>query len=448
MGCGATEKDFSFWMPLEITKGNKEGEMRIGGVASDENAEDLQGERVFVDGLDISYLLERGAFNWNHEKGADAILGEIDKADKGNGKLYVEGFLYQNKSALKVFDLMEGMKKSGSKRKLGLSVEGKIKERDLETGKDVKKAWIKNVAITYNPINKGTWIDLIKSLGGFTFSPCQGDCAKCSFCECTEEKAIEDSLPDQRLGPDPREDPVIHVNQPELDPREPQPLSGTTCPKCGKVIGLLPIDDPNACICDLPVSIVIPMTGPEVEKALSAGYDCPATSGGVSGSALREESLEKKPKVTTYEEEDIKKKKKGFTKSEFVEWLKAKKYNGDTQKAELLADCIFKAVEYVLPPTPGGIRDLYARAKAAGRTREPGAEGKVKGHPRTRRGKYEWVKPHSRLKGSDLAFRNTLEGAVKKWIEAKDVGEVRPFPQWLKETNAPTYDKLIVGIKI
>ena len=150
MGCGAIEKDFSFWMPLDVVKG-KEGEMRVGGIATDEAAKDIQGETVFVDGLDISYLNERGAFNWDHGKSPGDILGEIDLAEKREKKLYVEGILYpHNKQAQDVYSLMRSLKETGSKRKLGLSLEGKVKERDFETGKQIKKAWIKNVAITYN----------------------------------------------------------------------------------------------------------------------------------------------------------------------------------------------------------------------------------------------------------------------------------------------------------
>lgn len=44
----------------------------------------------------------------------------------------------------------------------------------------------------------------------------------------------------------------------------------------------------------------------DLNKALSAGYDIPATSGGVSGSALRVESLEASLKVVTYQMQHIK----------------------------------------------------------------------------------------------------------------------------------------------
>lgn len=104
-GCGAVERDWSAWIPLSVVKSSK-GDMRIGGIASDEESPDLQGEKVFVDGLDTSYLLQRGAFNWDHQKGPEDILGEIDNVQKDNKKLYVEGFLYPKvKKAVDVYDL-------------------------------------------------------------------------------------------------------------------------------------------------------------------------------------------------------------------------------------------------------------------------------------------------------------------------------------------------------
>ena len=44
----------------------------------------------------------------------------------------------------------------------------------------------------------------------------------------------------------------------------------------------------------------------ELNKALAAGYDIPATTGGVSGSALRVESLEASLKIITYQMTHIK----------------------------------------------------------------------------------------------------------------------------------------------
>ena len=252
-GCEAKERDFRFWFPLEMKKGG-DGKIRIGGVATDEESPDLQGETVFVKGLDISYLTSRGTFNWDHGKDPADILGEVDIAQKTDGekKLYVEGFLYPDvKKAQDIQKLMGSMEKAESNRRLGMSLEGKIKERDGYDGKIIKKAWIKNVAVTYHPINQGTYLDFIKSLGDKpVYEPCN--------CECGTDAC---------------------------------PFAKSTC----------------------------------------AGYDVAATSGGVSGSAVKNESLEKDEKVTTYTEDDLKKKKKKengeITKSYLEEILMEKGYS-------------------------------------------------------------------------------------------------------------------------
>lgn len=332
MGCDANEKDFKFWMPLDVVKAPK-GEMRIGGVATDEESPDIQGERVFIDGLDISYLLQRGAFNWDHGKGPGDILGEIDIAMKQGKKLYVEGPLYPHvEKAKEVYDLMRSLKENGSNRKLGLSVEGKVKERDVQNQRHIRKAWIKNVAVTYNPINQGTWVDFVKSLGTFIFEKCDKECVGCTFCEVEKsESEGEDSNISKTNEVTTNLQPSVKQDSPVADKS-----NDLTSPS--------------------------ESSKEDVEKAgLSAGHDIPAVSGGISGSALRKESLETGPaKVTTYkiDEEDSEEKrknneivkeskklskKKRFTKSELSVWLQEIGYSPTV--SELMTDLIFKAVE-------------------------------------------------------------------------------------------------------
>jgi len=329
MGCAAQEKDFSFWFPVDFLKSDpaRPEEWRVGGVASDEEAEDLQGEMVFIKGLDTSYLTERGVFNWDHGKEPGDIVGEIDKAERqGNDtKLWVEGFLYPDvRKAQDVKSLIDSLKKCGSKRRLGMSLEGKVKERDGANGKLIKKAWIKAVALTYNPINKGTFADFIKSLGKVAeYSPCNEDCAKCASA-CAVEKAVEN-----KLGPIGPVGPSCNVGMEvkkgvEKDDKCPlceggPHINNDVCPKAGKP------EEPK-------------VTKAEVVKAegcggssegLQAGHDIPASSGGVSGSALRKESLETDKKVTTYQNKDLKKKKK-IKKGDFINIIVQKGY---TEKA-------------------------------------------------------------------------------------------------------------------
>lgn len=366
MGCGAIEKDFSFWMPLDIVKG-KEGEMKVGGVASDETAQDIQGETVFVDGLDISYLTQRGAFNWDHGKAPGDILGEIQNSEKQGKKLYVEGILYpHNKQSQDVYNLMRSLKETGSSRKLGLSLEGKVKERDFETGKQIKKAWIKNVAITYNPINQGTWLDMIKSLGNFSFTRCDKDCSKCTLCEEEIGKGMptEEGVKEVK----PVEQPTAEIRKEQAVAKSEEKLDGSTNKVTQEVVKTPDLDKLKEVT---PSSEAVVKSNGETgggspsNVGLEAGHDIPATSGGVSGSALRKESLESKAKVTTYK---LKRKKKDpngkFTKSEVVELLEHER-GYSPRMAELMSDLIFKAIS-------------------------------VKGYLRTRRGHLERVKPFTK----------------------------------------------------
>jgi len=476
-GCGE-EKDFEFWMPLEVVKG-KEGEMRIGGVASDEHAKDLQNEKVFTSGLELDYLLERGCWNWNHSKNPDGILGEIDKASKEDGKLRVEGFLYPHVAqAQAVYNLMRSMKDSGSRRRLGLSIEGKIKERQ---GREVKKAWLKNIAITYNPINSGTYIDFVKSLGDFTFNKCTGNCGHCTLQETPPEvEKAQGSIIDPRVE-------VLATNPNTPDEQE---IQLSTCPKCGKNhfgAGDICPEEPRANIdsvqtvnlgtlttLDLGLNLGIEKSdktikeiidflaenpspqdkdihgladrlgiahdkfettiysvlgeivkrgkgvdpdpkelemGIEVEKehtkypelarfialthlkelpdyytklkameakkALGAGYDIPATSGGVSGSAERTETLEKKPKVTTFDERHLGIKK--LKKQDVKEMIKSSRGYSD-EVSERLTDAIFMMVElqkagphkYIKREgMSGSYQYFYQMPKMGERLREP-----------------------------------------------------------------------------
>jgi hypothetical protein len=384
--CGATERDWKAWVPLEVVKSSK-GDMRIGGIATDENAKDLQGEKVFISGLDTSYLTQRGAFNWDHQKDPGAILGEVDTVQKNvdKGTMYVEGFLYPKvPKAVEVYNLMQSMKETGSNRKLGLSLEGKVKERDTTGGKQIRKAWIKNVAVTYNPINQGTWVDMIKSLGDFTFEQCTDDCSKCSYgvCENTEKAFTGPGAQAGATGFASNHDPRAEDTIPRV------------CEKCGKP---RVSDLPDGCTCwnyetqqwregvqEIPLEPRVGNVLTEVEavpdaheyagvaeKAIAAGHDIPATSGGVSGSALREEELEKDPKVQTYDErflkEHEKKRKKMFTKAEIFDLFLKKGYS-DTNAA-LATILICKAVE-------------------------------IPGYTRIRRGKFERIKAHRRETGS------------------------------------------------
>lgn len=159
------ESNFNVFIPISLKKASPEGEdsWRIGGIAATD-ARDIDGENIVMDGLDTSYLASgRAVFNWNHGESPADIVGEVDIFTKSKKDLYVEGFLYKGvKKAKDIYELMQTLAKS-SKRRLGFSVEGKIRQREDNT---IIKSWVKAIAITHEPVNPFTVADLVKSMAG------------------------------------------------------------------------------------------------------------------------------------------------------------------------------------------------------------------------------------------------------------------------------------------
>lgn len=165
------DKSFKFFVPVDLVKSKDKddlGEWKIKGIASTPD-EDLQGELVDQDGLDISLLKAgRGLLNWDHQKGPENVLGQIEDANfiKGtNGKnLEIEGYLFKNQERAKsVYNIMNSVKKANGSR-IHMSIEGKILQRDLYNPKSIRKARIDKVALTLDPVNPHTYADLVKSL--------------------------------------------------------------------------------------------------------------------------------------------------------------------------------------------------------------------------------------------------------------------------------------------
>lgn len=160
-----SESFFKTFIPAELEKGNQDGEWRIRGLASTSN-KDRQGEIVSQDGLDLSPIFKkRAVFNDNHKPGIENVVGIIDGAKKTEQGLVLEGRLFKNHDKAKaIYQIMNSLGKEDRGR-LGLSVEGTIKERAGEDGKLIKRAVISACAITMSPVNEDTYVDLAKSLG-------------------------------------------------------------------------------------------------------------------------------------------------------------------------------------------------------------------------------------------------------------------------------------------
>lgn len=165
------EKDFKFYIPIDLLKAEKEGDedgWRIRGVASTPD-EDLQGETVDQSGLDISMLKAgRGLFNWDHQKGPEFVLGQIEDAEfiekDGKRALHVDGYLFKHSDKAKaLYNVLKSIKKANGPR-VHMSIEGKVLQRDFTNNKAIKKARIDKVALTMDPVNPYTYTELVKSL--------------------------------------------------------------------------------------------------------------------------------------------------------------------------------------------------------------------------------------------------------------------------------------------
>lgn len=167
---------FEFWMPAQaISKSTKKeskedphGRRWIQGIAST-SSRDLQGEVVEQNGIDFSYFLKYGYFNWDHKPGEDNRVGEPTEATITKNGLWVKGYLYPKgvkKTADDIWEHMHATAAAGGRRKMGFSIQGKVQRRE---GTTIKKCWIQEIAVTSCPVNTTTWAEIAKSLSAQTW---------------------------------------------------------------------------------------------------------------------------------------------------------------------------------------------------------------------------------------------------------------------------------------
>lgn len=159
----ASEKRFRVVLPTQLVKGDNENEWKIMGLASTQGR-DLQGEVIDQNGLDLTPIdMKKGIFNWDHKKGPENTIGVIDSYKRDKTGLFLSGRLFKNHSKAKaVFEIMSSLNK-GDTGRMGMSVEGVIKERAGTDGKVIKRAIIHSCALTMNPVNVDTYANLVKS---------------------------------------------------------------------------------------------------------------------------------------------------------------------------------------------------------------------------------------------------------------------------------------------
>jgi hypothetical protein len=192
-----SEKKFNIIVPTELVKADN-GDWKITGLASTQS-KDLQGEVVDQSGLDLTPIdMKKGIFNWDHKKGPENTIGVIDSYKKSKEGLWLHGRLLKNHSKAKaVYEIMTSLNKSDVGR-MGMSIEGVIKERTGKDGKIIKKAVIHSCALTMNPVNTDTYASLIKSLSEVEF-------------EKDEEPQVDNTI--QEVQFDAAEQPMFSANQ-------------------------------------------------------------------------------------------------------------------------------------------------------------------------------------------------------------------------------------------
>jgi hypothetical protein len=165
---------FQFDIALDVFEKAEDGDRsrKIGGFVSTDHL-DRQHEVLLQEGLDFTHFLKGGWFNDNHDGATDSVVGyperaELRKLTDGKQGWYVEGFLLKGTDrAEKIWNLANALQKTD--RRLGFSVEGSILERDVTNPKVVRKAAVREVAITKCPVNTNTSLMVLaKSLAAGT----------------------------------------------------------------------------------------------------------------------------------------------------------------------------------------------------------------------------------------------------------------------------------------
>jgi hypothetical protein len=171
------EDDFRVWLPdvqfVELEKSSTEEQYnsrKLQGIMTTDRR-DRQGEIVEADGLEFDEFLKHGHFNDNHSQDTSAIVGYPERVQyhqslsqfgmKNASGWSCEGFVIKGtKRSDSIWELAKALN-AVPNRRLGFSIEGKVIRREDKT---IKKAKIRNVAITNCPVNTDcTWEAINKS---------------------------------------------------------------------------------------------------------------------------------------------------------------------------------------------------------------------------------------------------------------------------------------------
>ena len=172
------ENTYRVFVPIEdhdmmkSVEVDENGDYIVQGVMSSDDL-DEEGDNIEPGGMDCSYFLQKGWIKYEHGKEPKQFIGEplevkvgrfthptLQKAVNG---IFIKGRLFQQRElAQQAVKAIEDLQKSVTKRRMGWSIEGNVKERCRKTGR-VKKSILRNVVLTMNPVNTLTWAELQKS---------------------------------------------------------------------------------------------------------------------------------------------------------------------------------------------------------------------------------------------------------------------------------------------
>lgn len=169
---------YQLWVPIEDTELMKSvevdenGDYIVQGVMTSD-AMDEEDDSITPDGMDCSYFLTKGWIKYEHGNNPNQFIGEPlevkvgqfehPKLRKSVNGIFVKGRLFANRELAKqAVKTITDLQKSNTKRCMGWSIEGNVKERDRKSGK-IMKSVLRNVVLTMNPVNTTTWAELSKS---------------------------------------------------------------------------------------------------------------------------------------------------------------------------------------------------------------------------------------------------------------------------------------------
>lgn len=185
---------------------------------------DGQGDEVDQDGLEVEQFIKSGKFNYEHGKGPAYVIGYPISAEKttlDNGKkaTRVHGRLYLTKKlGRETYETMRAMSKSAGDRRMGLSVEGPVLQRDPANRRRIVRSRVTNCAITDNPANPFARVDMVKSLQrqGWMLKAESGEFEEPE--EEEEEEGLAPPEPEAEAPPEPEPEPEMEAPAPEPEP--------------------------------------------------------------------------------------------------------------------------------------------------------------------------------------------------------------------------------------